>query len=251
MISLNGTKITPTIFPDGTSQVWHLPESLLESVYKDYVASILWEFESEAEFLHLAQLKTLVDTYAPVVNLEMPYCPYARQDKRIDNESTFALTTFARLLNALSFNQVTVIDAHNNPRANAINNLVDKSPRGFIEDALKATKADLILFPDAGAVTRYASYDLCDYVYAEKVREQSTGRIVSIEFKGGVAGKRLLICDDLCDAGGTFKMVAEHALLQGAKEVHLYISHGLFTKGIQTLRDSGIKRIWTRKGEIK
>ena len=251
MISLNGTKITPTIFPDGTSQVWHLPEPLLESVYKDYAASILWEFESEAEFLHLAQLKTLVDTYAPVVNLEMPYCPYARQDKRIDNESTFALTTFARLLNALSFNQVTVIDAHNNPRANAINNLVDKSPRGFIEDALKATKADLILFPDAGAVTRYASYDLCDYVYAEKVREQSTGRIVSIEFKGGVAGKRLLICDDLCDAGGTFKMVAEHALLQGAKEVHLYISHGLFTKGIQTLRDSGIKRIWTRKGEIK
>lgn len=42
MIKLNGYEVKPTIFPDGTSQVWKLPEmSILNSVNV-----ITWEFEN-------------------------------------------------------------------------------------------------------------------------------------------------------------------------------------------------------------
>lgn len=251
MISINGIPIGATIFPDGTSQVWHLPEELLQQVYKDWLCEVRWDFESEAEFIHLAQLKTLLDTYTPAIHLDMPYLPYARQDKRVENQSTFALATFARLLNGLGFQQVTVLDAHNNPRANAIYNLVDRSPRDFITDAWKASRADLIVYPDAGAEQRYFTYDTGPFIRADKVRDQATGHILNMTLNGSVKGKSLLIVDDLCDAGGTFKLVAERALEAGAEDVHLYVTHGLFTKGLQTLRSSGIKRIFTHKGEIR
>ncbi len=253
MISLNGVKIVPTMFPDGTSQVWKLPADLLETLYKGYLIEVLWEFESEAELVHLAQLKTLLDTYSPVVHLDMPYLPYARQDKRVDNASTFALTAFARILNALKFTQVTVLDAHNDPRAHAIFDLVNKSPREFISEAIDISGADTILFPDEGASARYAAYELANSVTAKKTRDQSTGEILRTSINGSVKGCKLLIVDDICDGGATFKGVAEAALTKkaGALEVHLYVTHGIFSKGLKTLRDSGIKRIFTRKGEVK
>lgn len=254
MISLNEVKVVPTIFPDGTSQVWKLPSGLLEAIYKNNGATITWEFESEAELIHVAQLRTLLATYVPKVQLKLPYLPYARQDKRVDNDSTFALKTFAILLNTMGFDSVTVLDAHNPERAEAIHNLVNVSAEPFIQDALGWCCPQAVLFPDFGALMRYKKIPAKNNlyaVYATKDRNQSTGVITGIKLEGAIHGKRLLIIDDLCDGGGTFKLVAAKALEAGATEVHLYVTHGLFTKGIQTLRDSGIKRIFTYKGEIK
>lgn len=87
MIYLNGHEVDTTIFPDKTSQVWKLPDDLLETVYKNNEAQVTWDFESESEFLWLAQLKTLLDTYTKNVNLSIPYLPYGRQDKRVENPS--------------------------------------------------------------------------------------------------------------------------------------------------------------------
>lgn len=252
MISINGVGITPTIFPDGTSQIWKLSEGGLQELYKEGIITIKWDFESEAEFIHLAQLKTLLDTYCPVINLDMPYLPYARQDKRIDNNSTFALHTFAKLLNSLNFNEVHVIDAHNNLRANMIDRLEDHSPKKYITDAIKLSGADTLLYPDAGAKTRYFAYSFIvdGSVYADKVRDQLTGLIKGITITGKVKGKKLLIVDDLADGSMTFILLAKEALKQGAAAVHLYVTHGIFSKGTDVVFDAGISRIFTHKGEI-
>jgi len=257
MISINGVQIKPTLFPDKTSQVWQLTDELMTALYKEGMCTIKWEFESEAEFIHLAQLKTLLDTRCPYITLDMPYLPYARQDKWVANETTFALRTFASLLNTLNFTEVHVLDAHNNLRANMILNLVDDSPKKYIEQAFEKSGANLILFPDAGAKLRYEAYRVDSYpVYADKTRDQTTGNIKEVLIKGSVAGKRVLIVDDICDGGMTFKLVAEAALKPlkdgqgGATEVYLYVTHGIFSKGIKTLLDSGIKKVYTYKGEV-
>lgn len=252
MIRVNDIEIKPTIFPDKTSQIWKLPEDLLDQLHKDYIITVSWDFENETEFLWLAQLKTLLDQYSPVVHLDMPYLPYGRQDKIVRNDKTFALTTFAKLLNSLKFTQVQVIDAHNNPRANMIENLVDVSPKLNILEAVNEATADCILFPDEGASRRYACYfndNVC--VHAQKVRDQSTGKITSIKISGSVLARKVIMVDDLCDGGATFTMLAEQAYKDGAHSVHLYVSHGIFSKGKKVLRDAGIKRIFTYKGEEK
>ena len=48
----------------------------------------------------------------------------------------------------------------------------------------------------------------------------------------------------------TFKLMAEQLYKQGAAEVHLYVTHGIFSKGLSVLRSSGIKRIFTKDGEV-
>lgn len=251
MISVNGTIVRPDIFPDGTSQVWKLPEALLQAIYRDNEARVAWEFEAEAELLWLAQLKVLLDTYTSFVYLYMPYLPFGRQDKRVENQSTFALTAFARLLNTLNFLTVTVLDAHNNSRAHAINGLEDLSPRSLIENAWEKTGANLLLYPDAGAKLRYEAYKIGPSVCADKVRDQSTGNILKVTINGSVKSKRVLIVDDLCDGGMTFCLVAWAALALGAMEIHLYTTHGLYSKGVTGLRDAGIQRIFNRKGEVQ
>ncbi len=260
MISLEGAVITPTLFPDRTSQVWKVPEEALASVEKRGEADITWEFESEAEFLHLAQLRTLLEQYRPAVcRLLMPYLPYARQDKHVSNSSTFALHTFAALLNTLRFAEVRVLDAHSNVWANKIDNLVDESPREHIQQAILDSDADMLLFPDVGAETRYLAYAFhnargraLEWVTATKRRNQSTGVVEGFSIGGQkpLRGRRVLMVDDICDGGRTFVEAAEVLRNAGVKSVGLYITHGLFTKGLSPLREAGIKRIWTYKGEV-
>lgn len=249
MIKLNGRAVPATVFPDNTSQVWKLPQDLLDEVHRADECTVEWDFEKEAEFMQLAQLKTLLDQYTDIVRLLMPYLPYGRQDKIVSNSSTFALKTFARLLNTLEFTEVTTYDAHNDSRAHQINNLVNVAPRNWMHDTFETVKANMYLFPDKGAAVRYGPHANARFATATKDRDPLTGLISGVTIEGHVKGNKVLIVDDICDGGMTFKLVAEAALKAGAKEVHLYVTHGIFSKGLKTLTDSGIKRIFTHKGE--
>lgn len=245
MIKLNGHLITPTIFPDKTSQVWKIPKSY----FKKKENLVFWEFENETEFLHIAQLKVLLDVQFGLGRaiLELPYLPYARQDKEITNESTFALYPFALLLNSLRFSEVQVVDPHNlRLSQHLINNLSYSRPD--VNAWLESLRAKPV-YPDAGALKRYDGNPKS--VHCEKVREPLTGAITGLKVIGKVKHINYLIVDDLCDGGRTFIEVAKKLYELGAKEVHLLVSHGIFSKGLEPLREAGIKRIFTRKGEVK
>jgi len=69
MIYLNGQPIEVTIFPDKTSQVWKIPEHFFS-----YKNEITWEFESESEFIHLAQLVALLKTYQKLFSYTYHIC---------------------------------------------------------------------------------------------------------------------------------------------------------------------------------
>ncbi len=241
---LNECKVEPTIFPDKTSQIWKLNPSIF---FASGGNEIRWEFESEAEFMHLAQLKYLVDCYGPS-ELFMPYLPYGRQDKFVSNDASFALVPFCALICSLNFKKVTVLDAHN-PTA-LPKGWINLSPMQHIRDVASAVRADTICYPDQGACSRYM---LTNYpsIVAEKNRDQSTGRITSLTLAGGdVFDKRILIIDDICDGGATFTKLSHLLYYRDAREVNLYVSHGIFSKGTQILRDAGIKRIFTKDGEV-
>lgn len=67
MIKVNGFVIKPTIFPDGTSQVWKLPEGLLSN---NYVA-ITWYFEAERELLDVFSIRALFPSAKEIVTKSM------------------------------------------------------------------------------------------------------------------------------------------------------------------------------------
>lgn len=249
MIRLNNVPINVTKFPDGTSQVWKLTN--LESSIAS--AEINWEFEDEGEIFHLWQLVDLLHEEGNRYRvLHLGYLPYGRQDKNLTNSQTFALRSFAELINLMRFNSVICLDPHSGVAENLIRNF---SPIYAVADAVRAlieTKSDIICFPDAGARDKYAElFGETPRVHAHKVRDQSTGELTFRNIIGDVKDKNILIVDDICDGGGTFIGVTNMLYLRGAKEVNLFVTHGLFTKGLQPLFDVGIKRIFSIKGEHK
>lgn len=247
MILLNGKEINVTIFPDKTSQVWKLDQDILDSdEYK-----IEWRFESESEFLHLAQLNTLLKTLHEdkARSLHLPYFPYARQDKEVSNDATFAKKTFLDLLWSLELNWIDSFDVHSEV-GNRQYNIRSRVPIREVITAAVRCGADLFVYPDIGASHRYTTTfsTLFDSIHADKIRNQNNGEIVGMKLIGSPEGKVCLIVDDLCDGGRTFTELAKLLYENGAKEVHLYVSHGIFSKGLQVLKDAGIKKIFTKEG---
>lgn len=57
-------------------------------------------------------------------------------------------------------------------------------------------------------------------------------------------GRHLLIIDDLCDAGGTFLGLGKVLKERNAGDLHLYVTHGIFSKGLATL-EKMFKHIYT------
>ena len=145
MLYINGQPIPITIFPDHTSQVWKLPPNILHNV-----AHVKWVFENEAEFLHLAQLKSLLDETGTFSSLEIKYLPYARQDKEVSNTTTFALRPFANLLNSLNFKDVAIHDPHSDISLRLINNSYPIYSYHMIKLISDETNADLVCYPDKG-----------------------------------------------------------------------------------------------------
>lgn len=252
MLQLNGIEITPTIFPDSTSQVWKLDEANIKPVNR-----VEWDYKSDAELVQLAQLKHLLDSYNTYTCLAIPYLPYGRQDKSISNVTTFGLYTFASLLNSMKFSRVDILDPHSKLALELLDNSREISPLPYINDAIHDCNPDTILYPDIGAQERYLS--LIPYktsIVGRKVRNPLTGEIV--EYKLGIGmldmditGRRILIVDDICDGGATFVLAAKCAMgVCKASEVNLYTTHGIYSRGIEYLTNNGISRIYNRKGRV-
>lgn len=247
MILINGTSLQVTKFPDGTSQVWKIPETLIQ---ENTSVTVTWDFSSEAEFMQLAQLKLLLDSRSIKSSLLIKYLPYARQDKPVSNTTTFALHSFANLLNSLKFDEVTVIDPHSSVAGKLINNFQVSWTYKIVYTVANLTQTDIVAYPDKGALEKYRRIIRLPFIYGEKVRDQLTGEIISYNLIGECAGKNVLIVDDICDGGMTFKFLSKDLLAAGAKEVNLFVSHGIFSKGLRILKESNINRIFSKDGEV-
>lgn len=264
--------LTPTIFPDGTSQIWKLDPEILSA--RSYL--ITWNFESEREIIDLYSfMKLLRDsnpgytdfmvTFSgpipsrPYVALHIPYLPYGRQDKKIGNDATFNLSVFANLINALEFNAVVTLDAHNpETTKKLIKNFVNMPPSEVHKKIISQLEPTFIVFPDKGAMERYGTgLSQIHTIFCDKVRDQATGQIlgITIDMNGNrdfINRDRLLIVDDICDGGATFIGVAK-ALKEKNEhmQINLFVTHGIFSRGKDHLLQNGIDEVYTTNSLLK
>ena len=186
--------------------------------------------------------------------LELPWLPYARQDRNMQPGDSFALKVFARFLNQLGFDRVVVLDPHSDVPAGVVERMVTIPQHRCVIHSLslmeKLQQGMMLVAPDAGALKKiYAvaqQTKVRDLAILGKHRDLASGALSGFELlKGDVSGRDVLIADDLCDAGGTF--IGSAAVLReaGARSVSLYVTHGLFSKGVEHLLTQGIDHIWT------
>jgi ribose-phosphate pyrophosphokinase len=171
--------------------------------------------------------------------------------------TSFTLKTFARLINSLHFDKVVTYDAHSDVSLALIDRIenidVDtillrdqSSLYKFISEVLGKSEITIVA-PDAGAakrLTKVIGNTTIDCLTLQKHRNVTNGHITiqSLQSKhDGIA----VIIDDICDGGATFMQAAKVLREAGFTEVWLYVTHGIFSKGLHPLFDGGIDKIFT------
>ena len=217
-------------------------------------------FERLTSSSRLIRLMMTVDALNRLLNeavkieLISPYFPYARQDRVCVNGEALSVSVVAKLINSLNFSKVTIWDAHSDVSLALLDRVVNITQVALLKNckeiSQKLSEGELILVsPDAGATKKTIkiaeSFDgIPQVIQAQKLRDLKTGKIIMTEVSGNVEGKRILIVDDICDGGRTFIELAKELKIKGAIEVSLFITHGIFSKGLKIF-DGLIDNIYT------
>ena len=177
------------------------------------------------------------------IDLDLPYVPYSRQDRVCAEGDAFGLKVFADQINALNFNLVVIFDANSDVAPALINNCIHRESKDlFVLNSSFLKTYSHLVSPDAGAykkVNSIASLEDLPVIPALKTRDTSTGRLSNtiLVTDGVEKPSRLLVVDDLVDAGGTFILLGkELKKVFPDIPVDLYVSHGIFSKGTDELK---------------
>jgi ribose-phosphate pyrophosphokinase len=187
--------------------------------------------------------KNLADT----VELFIPYMIGPRSDRRFGEFQSFDLKLITDVINSWGFDKIGVLDPHSDVTVALINNSEKISSFEYVKQAIRhyhdyntahynGSVDPILVSPDAGAYKKVFDYGQqlgLEVVAAVKHRDKS-GK-VDLKFIGDVKDRVCFIVDDLCDGGYTFLVLAGELRKQGAREVYLYITHGIFSKGFAEL----------------
>ena len=251
MIKLNGQVIEQKHFPDGTLLMKLDPQSDEFEMDRGAIR-IDWYYENDAELFTLICLKRHLDRHFtnPSIVLYMPYIPHARMDRVKTDEDIFTLKYFCEIINSLHFDIVHIYDAHSNVSLALLDNVVEHSVKPYIREANEKCGANVLFFPDEGAMKRYSNTSDKPFAFGMKKREWKTGKILGLDIINSelVNGKDVLIVDDICSRGGTFYHSAKALKEAGAKNIYLYITHCENTILEGELLTSGlIEKVYTTK----
>lgn len=185
------------------------------------------------------------------LDLLMPYVPYARQDRRMIPGDPLSIRVLADVINGCGFGEVWVLDPHSDVTTAVIDGCRTLPIHAYVAAALERSGASRVVIPDAGATKRVSGIlgaiggraaNLAT-IQATKTRDLvDRGRITGMQLAGGgdVAGQVCLIVDDICDGGRTFLELSKLLRGHGAKAVHLYVTHGIFSHGLEPLLECPI-----------
>jgi len=180
-----------------------------------------------------------------LLNLQIDYFPYARQDRVMNKGESHSLKVICDLINSQKFDHVQTVDPHSDVVEALVNNLTIIPQHEAVMDTVPSDTLDsydFIIAPDAGALKKIYKLSKAiqkPVICASKQRDVATGNItktyVSAEDYDMMLGKKLLIVDDICDGGRTFTELRD--ILPTTATVDLYITHGIFSKGKQVILD--------------
>ena len=240
MITINGKNVKCSKFNGGECHV-KIPKVRFGC---NIVESYLYSSDDIMFLMLTIDAMRRVNQFAEI-HLIIPYFPYSRQDRVCNIGEALSVKIMADLINMLKLNSVLIYDPHSYVVYPLLNNCLMKPMPEIIKNSLLKDiiiENNLILVsPDSGSekkvrdLANIISHD--NILYASKVRNTKNGEITETKVSGVENGKKYIIVDDICDGGRTFIELAKIIKKQGASKVYLYVTHGIFSKGLDVLKE--------------
>ncbi len=180
----------------------------------------------------------------------IPYFGYARQDRKVVPRTSISAKLVSNLITKAGADRIVTVDLH----AGQIQGFFDIPVDNLFSTPIfarhikrKVKNKNLIcVAPDVGGVerTRALGRKLDVGLAIIDKRRPSPGKSQVMNVIGNVNGKTCIIVDDIIDSGGTIVNAAEALIKRGAKEVHVYVTHGVLSgEAVEKIKKSKIKNL--------
>ena len=180
----------------------------------------------------------------------IPYFGYARQDRKVVPRTSISAKLVSNLITNAGANRVVTVDLH----AGQIQGFFDIPVDNLFATPIFAkhikrkikNKNIICVAPDVGGVERARALGKkldVGLAIVDK-RRPSPGKSQVMNVIGNVKNKTCIIIDDIIDSGGTIVNAAQALINRGAKEVHVYITHGVLSgEAVEKIKRSQIKKL--------
>jgi len=180
----------------------------------------------------------------------IPYFGYARQDRKVVPRTSISAKLVSNLITKAGADRIVTVDLHAGQIQGFFDIPVDNlfaTPIFSRHIKRKIKSKNLIcVAPDVGGVERARALGRkldIGLAIIDK-RRPTPGKSQVMNVIGNVKGKTCIIVDDIIDSGGTIINAAEALIKRGAKEVHVYITHGVLSgESVEKIRKSKIKNL--------
>ena len=194
-------------------------------------------------------LDTVKDLGAKRVTAVVPYFGYARQDKRFKSGEAISVRTVCKLIERAGADELFTVDIHEDEImknfAIPAHNLSAMSLIGRYLAKLHM-RAPAIMGADQGSLARArrAAAELAvEYDYLEKTRLTPT-KVLTKPKRLDVAGRDVVIIDDIICTGGTVVDAAKVLKKQKARKIYAACTHPvLVNNALKKISAAGVRKV--------
>jgi len=179
----------------------------------------------------------------------LPYFGYARQDRKSEGRTPISAKLVANLLTTAGVDRILAMDLHTEQVQGFFDIPVDHLRAiPVIVEYLRRLKLPnkILVSPDVGNVKTanvYAQSLDAEFAVIDK-RRVSGSDAQATRIIGDVAGKDVLMVDDMITTAGTMCSAAKLLREQGAKTIHIAATHGVFADpSVERLAEAPIDEI--------
>ena len=187
---------------------------------------------------------------AKSITAVIPYFGYARQDRKVVPRTAISAKLVSNLITNAGTNRILTVDLHSGQIQGFFDIPVDNlfTTPIFARHIKKNIKNNnlVCVAPDVGGVERARSLGRkinAGIAIVDK-RRPEPGKSEVMNIVGSVEEKTCIIVDDLIDTGGTIVNAAKALLQKRAKEVYVYVTHGVLSgEAVKKIKNSKIKKL--------
>ncbi len=202
---------------------------------------------------NLMELLLMIDALkrasAKRVTAVIPYYGYGRQDRKHKGRVPISARLVADLIEAAGTDRVLTVDLHAPQIQGFFKIPVDHFPGCIAFDGAFSECLDnlVVVSPDAGSIQRAGIFARIlgvplGVIEKRRITDRKTEVITVI---GEIRGKTVLLVDDIISTGGTMVESAKSLIKEGAKNIIVCATHGVFSTGAKEIMDnSDIEKIY-------
>ena len=180
----------------------------------------------------------------------IPYFGYARQDRKVVPRTSISAKLVSNLITKAGADRIVTVDLHAGQIQGFFDIPVDNlfATPIFARHVRKKIKSKKIICvaPDVGGTERARALGKllnAELAIVDK-RRPKPGQSKVMNVIGDVKNKTCIIVDDIIDSGGTIVNAAKALKARGAKDVYVYITHGVLSgDAVKKIKNSVIKNL--------